>query len=87
MPAKITCDLVDRIKDRVYALATDYARALPHTAYADIRVEVGEGVAAAAENGDEKMSVEDYGFSFGIRILAGADIIAPGYYGQVLGAA
>jgi len=87
MPAKITCDLVDQIKGRVFALATDHARSLPHTAYADIRIEVGEGVAAAAENGAEKMSVEDYGFSFGIRVLAGADTLAPGYFGQVLGAA
>ena len=42
---------------------------------------------AAAENGASKFSGEDYGFSFGVRVLAGERMVAPGYFGRSLGAA
>ncbi|HEX2172002.1 MAG TPA: TldD/PmbA family protein, partial [Dehalococcoidia bacterium] len=53
---------------------------------ADIRIEVGEGKVTIAENGNDKYSGDDYGFSFGIRVLAGDGVVAPGYYGRSLGA-
>jgi TldD protein len=87
MTEKITTDLVDRIKEMVRGLATSYAKGLAHLSYADARVEIVEGKAAAAENGSSKFSGEDYAFAFGIRVLAGDRMVAPGYFGRSLGAA
>ncbi|MBI2372179.1 MAG: TldD/PmbA family protein [Deltaproteobacteria bacterium] len=84
---RITVELIDQIKPAVFELATGYARRLRECRYADIRVEVGEGQGASAENGHSKASSSDYGFSFGIRILAGKQVAAPGYFGQSLGLA
>ncbi len=87
MPPKITVDLIDGVKEMVEGLATRYARSLAHLRYADLRLEVAEGKAAAAENGDSKFSGEDYGFSMGVRVLAGERMVGPGYFGRSLGAA
>src|SRR5439155_19855628 len=65
----------------------EYARTRRDLQYADVRVEVGEGLAAVAENGSEKYSGQDYGFSFGIRVIAGDRVAAPGYYGRQIGRA
>ena len=40
-----------------------------------------------AENGMSKFSGEDYGFSFGIRVIAGDELRALGHFGQQIGAA
>ncbi len=87
MTRKITTDLIDGIKEMIHDLATTFARRLAHLQYADLRVEVAEGKAAAAENGSSKFSGEDYAFAFGIRVLAGERMLAPGYFGRSLGAA
>jgi TldD protein len=87
MAQKITTHLIDQIKEMVAHLATSYVNQLGHLRYADIRIEVVEGKAAGAENGISKFSGEDYGFAFGIRVLAGDRMIGPGYFGQSLGAA
>ncbi|MEK7878527.1 MAG: TldD/PmbA family protein, partial [candidate division NC10 bacterium] len=84
---KIETSLIDQITPMVQSLATGYARSLAHLSYADLRVEIAEGKAAAAENGAAKYSGEDYGFAFGIRVLAGDRMVAPGYFGRSLGAA
>jgi TldD protein len=55
--------------------------------YCDLRIEVKEGKGAIAENGNEKGSAEDYIFDFGVRVIAGTRLSAPGYYGRVLGTA
>jgi TldD protein len=78
---------VDRIKPLVHELATSHARSLAHLRHADVRVDVSEGKFASAENGSAKTSGDDYGFSFGIRVLAGGRMVAPGYFGRGLGAA
>ncbi len=84
---KIETVLIDQITPMVQSLATGYARSLAHLSYADLRVEIAEGKAAAAENGAAKYSGEDYGFAFGIRVLASDRMVAPGYFGRSLGAA
>ncbi|MEE9199668.1 MAG: TldD/PmbA family protein, partial [Dehalococcoidia bacterium] len=66
MAGGITVDVVDEIKAMVYDVATTYSRGLKGLHYADIRLEVSEGKGAVAENGGEKYSAEDYGFSFGV---------------------
>ncbi|HLC41560.1 MAG TPA: TldD/PmbA family protein [Methylomirabilota bacterium] len=86
MTQKITTDLIDQIKPMVADLAMSDAKRLGHLRYADIRIEIVEGKAAGAENGASKFSGEDYGFAFGVRVLAGDRMVAPGYFGQSLGA-
>ena len=87
MAEKVTVEIVDEIKDMVLDVASSYSKTLSGLSYSDIRLEVGEGKGTVAENGTQKYSSEDYGLSFGIRVLAGDRMIAPGYFGQVLGGA
>jgi TldD protein len=83
----IETELIERIKPLVAEIATVRARALAHLTYADLRVDVSEGKFAAAENGAPRSSGDDYRFAFGIRVLAGDRMVAPGYFGRGLGAA
>jgi len=71
MSTRVTIEAIDSLKDLAYSVATEYAKRLPNTRYCDIRVEVDEVKGAAAENGNEKGSSEDYGFAFGVRVIAG----------------
>jgi TldD protein len=87
MPHGIETELIERIKPLVEDLTTRQARALAHLAYADIRIDVSEGKFAASENGAAKSSGDDYGFAFGIRVLAGDRMVGPGYFGRGLGTA
>jgi TldD protein len=87
MTARITVGLIDTLKDTVRELLADAARRLPHLHYADARLEVAEGKSATAENGASKSSGDDDAFALGVRVLAGARMVAPGYVGLTLGAA
>lgn len=87
MPHGIETELIDRIKPLVQEITTSHARSLAHLSYTDIRVDVSEGKFVSAENGAAKSSGDDYGFAFGIRVLAGLRTVAPGYFGRGLGAA
>ncbi len=87
MPDGIETRLIDRIAPLAGELVTTWARSLADLRYADLRLEVAEGKYAAAENGASKSSGDDYGFAFGIRVLAGRRMAAPGYFGRSLGAA
>jgi TldD protein len=87
MSTRISIDLVDGVKPVVRQVVRDAARALAHFHYGDVRLEVTEAKAAAAENGSSKYSGDDYGFALGARVLAGERTVAPGYVGLVLGAA
>jgi TldD protein len=78
---------VDQVKPLVHEVMVSHARALPHLRYADVRLDVSEGKFASAENGSAKAAGDDYGFSFGIRVLAGDRMVAPGYFGRGLGGA
>jgi TldD protein len=87
MAAAVTVELIDGLKLRVADLLRDSARRLPGLAYADLRLEVTETRAASAENGGSKFAGDDYGLGLGVRVLAGARTVAPGYLGLALGAA
>src|SRR5205807_8926116 len=87
MAERLSVALIDRVRELVRGLATDHARRLAHLRYADIRLEVSEGKAATAENGAAKFSSDDYGFAVGIRVLAGAGMVAAGHFGRTLGVA
>jgi TldD protein len=83
----ITVEIIDQVKPMIFDLATRYRKTLRGCRYADIRLEVDEGLFATAENGGSKHSSKDYGFAVGIRALSGDSVVAPGYFGQSLGAA
>ena len=87
MPYGIETTLIERITPMVRELVTTGTRVLAGLRYADVRVEVTEGKFAGAENGEPKSSGDDYALAFGVRVLAGARMIAPGYFGRGLGAA
>lgn len=87
MPHGVETRLIDGITPMVRDLVTGYARSLADLRYADLRVEVSEGKFAGAENGEAKISGDDYAFAFGVRVLAGSRMAAPGYFGRGLGAA
>jgi TldD protein len=76
---------IDTIKDGAESTLVRFAKEKAHLRYADIRLEISEERGAYCENGEEKYSGMDYGFSFGVRVLAGEDCTAPGYFGLILG--
>lgn len=85
MPHKVSIDVIPEIRDALHDLVSQYARSKRFCRYADVRVEVSEGKAAVSENGMDKYSGEDYGFALGVRVVAGEQIAAPGYYGELVG--
>jgi TldD protein len=87
MTNRVSVDLIDAVTPMVETRVREAARRLPHLRYADVRLEVTEAKGAGSENGTPKFSGDDYGFSFGVRVLAGDRMIAPGYVGQTLGTA
>lgn len=86
MPQRVSIDTIPAIRDAVFDVVMSYARGKRFCRYADVRIEVSEGKVAVAENGMDKFSGEDYGFAFGVRVLAGDRVSAPGYYGELVGA-
>jgi TldD protein len=76
---------MDAIKDRAESTLLRFAEVKAHIRYADIRLEISEERGAYCENGEEKYCGMDYGFSFGVRVLAGENCTAPGYFGLILG--
>ncbi|MBI1886544.1 MAG: TldD/PmbA family protein [Chloroflexi bacterium] len=96
MPQRVQIDAIDKVRAAVSDLVTSYPKGKRFCRYADVRIEVDEGKVAVAENGMDKFSGEDYGFAFGVRVIAsagggpasggGANAVAPGYFGQILGA-
>ncbi|MBI5183370.1 MAG: TldD/PmbA family protein [Nitrospinae bacterium] len=87
MKDRITIDLIDDIKKRISNLVTGYTKGLKGCYYADLRVEIDEGRGALSENGESRECYEDTNLSFGVRVIAGDGIKAPGYFGQVIGMA
>ncbi|MFQ6019699.1 MAG: TldD/PmbA family protein, partial [Dehalococcoidia bacterium] len=87
MPQRVNIDVIPQVRDAVFDIISSYPQGKRYCRYADLRLEISEGKAAVAENGMDKFSGEDYGFSFGVRVLAGDGLVAPGHFGQTLGAA
>ncbi len=85
MPDKVTIDVIPQVREAVNDLVSSYPRAKRACRYADVRIEVSEGKVAVAENGMDKFSGEDYGFAFGVRVIAGDRVSAPGYAGEMVG--
>ncbi|MFQ5882031.1 MAG: TldD/PmbA family protein [Candidatus Methylomirabilales bacterium] len=86
MSGSITVEIIDTLKARVASQMIQARRELQGLIYADLRLEVREEQTAVAENGHSKQGNRDTAVSLGIRAIAGGRIIAPGYYGRLLGA-
>jgi len=82
----VAIELIAELKARIADCFTREAARLG-CKYADLRLEIVESQFAWAENGHSKQSGRDGTLAFGIRVLAGDGIGAPGYFGQSLGAA
>lgn len=87
MAAFICTDLIQHVAPMVRDLVTSRARSRAGLRYADVRLEAIQGKYAVAENGDAKGAGEDATLGFGIRVLAGDRMVAPGYFGRGLGEA
>src|SRR5438874_6947930 len=87
MPDKVTIDVIPQFREAVFDLVSSYPKAKRGCRYADVRIEVSEGKVAVAENGMDKFSGEDYGFAYGVRVLAGEHITSPGFFGELIGTA
>ena len=85
MPQRVEVGFLERVRPQINSLVNEDARRLPGLRYCDVRIQVREEKGAVAENGNEKMSAEDYAFDFGVRVIAGDRMAAPGYYGRILG--
>src|SRR5688572_1788178 len=81
----LTVESLDRIKRIAADLVREAPKSLRHCRYADLRIEIVEVKSARAENGADKSAMDDYLFSFGIRVLAGDPLTSPGYFGHRLG--
>jgi TldD protein len=81
----LTVESLDRIKRAAADLLRESCRTLRHCRYADLRLEITEFKSARAENGSGKSALDDYVFGFGLRVLAGDPLPAPGYFGHRLG--
>jgi len=87
MGQKVSIDLIDKTKDKLSDMVLEAKSRLQDCFYADLRVAVAEGQGAVAQDGMMKSSIRDYGLSYGLRVIAGKQIQAAGYFGQTLGAA
>ena len=82
---QFTIEALDSIKEMTESLLRSFANRKPSVRYADIRITLSEERGAFSENGEEKFSGTDYGFSYGVRVLAGEEITSAGYFGLTLG--
>ncbi len=85
MTRPITLEILDAVKPDVASQISQARRTFRGLAYADLRLEVTEAQGAAAENGQSKQGSRDVTMSLGIRAIAGGKILAPGYYGRLMG--
>jgi TldD protein len=87
MEQKVNIVLIDKAKDKLSNLVSESKNRLEDCSYVDLRVAVSEGQRASAQDGMMKFSIRDYSLSYGLRVIAGREILAPGYFGETLGAA
>jgi TldD protein len=87
MAQNVNIGLIDKTKDRLSHLILENKSKLKDCFYIDLRVQVSEGQQAVAQDGMMKFSLRDYSLSYGLRVIAGKDALAPGYFGESLGAA
>jgi len=71
-------------KDGVFAAVQKF-RAKNRPALADLRLEITNGLAASALDGNAKGAARDFGADIGVRVFWGKKIVAGGFAGKSLG--
>jgi len=87
MGQRISVSLIEKVKDRLSNLVSESKNKLADCSYIDLRLAASEGKVASAQDGMMKFANQDYGLSYGIRVIAGKDVLAPGYFGESLATA
>lgn len=85
MGQKISIALIEKVKGKLSDLVLESRNSLTNCSYIDLRLAASEGQQAAAQDGMMKLAVRDYRLSYGIRVIAGKEMLAPGYFGESLG--
>jgi TldD protein len=85
MTKRVGIEYLDRAREIAREVVTGFGAKLPDMRECDVRVEIGVGKGAVAENGSVKRAGEDYGFALGVHALAGKGELASGYVGKQLG--
>ena len=83
----ITTEVMETVKPIATDMLLNLSRRFKHCRYADLRLEIVEEKRAGAENGTPKFTQDESRLAFGVRVLAGDQMVAPGYFGQILGRA
>ena len=87
MGQRINIGLIDKTQGKLSNVILENKKRLKDCSYIDLRFQVSEGQQAAAQDGMMKSSIRDYGLSYGLRVIAGKDMLAPGYFAETLGTA
>jgi TldD protein len=82
---QITTEVIETVKPFAVDMMLNLSQRYKHCLYADLRLEIVEEKRAGAENGTPKFTREESRLAFGVRVLAGDQMVAPGYFGQILG--
>lgn len=85
MTGRITVESIERIKERTYNLVLYSQKNLKNCDYIDIRVEASESKFATAQKGTPKEGAEESRMSFGVRVIGGDSLKAPGYSSSYVG--
>lgn len=72
------------VKDGLFAALQKFS-AKNKPVLADMRLEISNGLAAGALNGNIKGAVRDYGADIGVRVFYGKRVVAGGFAGKSLG--
>ena len=85
MADRITVESIEEIKERIYNLVLESQKKLKDCDYIDVRVEASESKFATAQKGAPKEGAEESQMSFGVRVIAGDGLKAPGYSSSYIG--
>ncbi|MGQ0794140.1 MAG: TldD/PmbA family protein [Deltaproteobacteria bacterium] len=84
---KISTEIIEAEKDRMFSIAADSQKRLPGCSYLDLRLGVSDSKYALAQSGASKESREETLMSLSVRVIAGdGEMKAPGYFAAYLGA-
>lgn len=79
--------LTEKLRSDIVSMLTASTKVLPGPVFADLRLAIGQGKGAVAENMALRGAGDDYGMSVGVRVIAEhSGIHAPGYDGRPVGA-
>lgn len=85
MKERITIETLDALKPIAFELANEATKNLKDCHYVDIRMEASQQREATVLNGNPVGARQDWETSFGVRVIAGDKMKAPGHFGLHFG--